>query len=274
LHKSGGERLVCHYCDYSTRRPTACQECKSPDLTQEGAGTERIETVLGQAFPTARVGRLDRDSAPGVKSERVLDKMRAGKLDLLVGTQMVTKGHDLPHVTLVGVLNADAALAMPDFHAAERCFHLLVQVAGRAGRSDRPGIVIIQTRQPEHPAIALAAAHDVARFVELELEERRQLAYPPFARIALVRFDALDEAHARTEAQRLAALARRVATSEVDVVGPAAAPLARLRNRWRYRFLVRSKDRALLRKVLLAIARTVPDRHVRVAIDVDPVSML
>jgi primosomal protein N' (replication factor Y) len=274
LHKSGGDRLVCHYCDYASGEPRACAECKGHNFLQEGAGTERIENILRQAFPAARLGRLDRDTASGIKSEKVLDKMRSGEIDILVGTQMVTKGHDLPNVTLVGVLNADAALAMPDFHAAERCFHLLVQVAGRAGRGETPGSVIIQTRQPEHPAIKLAATHDVSRFVELELALRRELSYPPFSRIALVRFDSLDEARARAEAQRIAALARRTSTGGVDIVGPAPAPIARLRNRWRYRFMVRAKERPLLRKVLLAVARTKPDPKVHIAIDVDPVNML
>jgi primosomal protein N' (replication factor Y) len=274
LHRSGGERLVCHYCDYTTSEPRPCETCKARHFLQEGAGTERVEAILHKAFPEARLSRLDRDTASGIKSEKVLDKVRSGEVDILVGTQMVTKGHDLPNVTLVGVLNADAALAMPDFNAAERCFHLLVQVAGRAGRGGTPGTVIIQTRQPEHPAIALAAAHDVGRFVELELEARRELGYPPFSRIALVRLDSIDEARVRTEAQRIAAFARKSSSGGVDILGPAPAPIARLRNRWRYRFMVRARERALLRQVLLAVARTKCDPKVHLAIDVDPVNML
>jgi len=274
VHRARGERLVCHYCDYAIPPAKTCARCGSDRLVEEGVGTERVEEQLAKAFPNARIARLDRDVAAGAKSERVLARMRRGEIDILVGTQMVTKGHDLPSVTLVGVLNADAALSLPDFRAAERCFQLLVQVAGRAGRGDNPGEVLIQTRQPEHPAVALAAEHDVAGFTEREMQERRELRYPPFARLALVKVDAVDAAVAEREAIRLAALARSLASPAIAVVGPAPAPLARLRNRYRFRFMVRGSDRAALRKVLLGLARAKPRRDVRVAIDVDPVSML
>jgi primosomal protein N' (replication factor Y) len=273
LHRARREQLVCHYCDYVTQVPERCQKCNSAELGEEGAGTERIESLLTQRFPAARIARLDRDVAAGIKSEKVLSRMRDGEVDILVGTQMVTKGHDLPNVTLVGVLNADAALSMPDFRAAERSFHLLVQVAGRAGRAERRGRVLIQTRSPEHPAIAFAATHDVAGFVDHEMELRRELAYPPFSRLALVRVDAVEEARASGAAEHLARLARKEGQG-ADILGPAPAPLLRLRNRYRYRFLVRSADRAVLRAALLAVARAPSDRHVRVAIDVDPVNML
>jgi primosomal protein N' (replication factor Y) len=200
--------------------------------------------------------------------------MRRRELDILVGTQMVTKGHDLPAVTLVGVLNADAALSIPDFQASERTFQLLVQVAGRAGRGDAPGTVVVQTRNPKNPAIAFAVAHDVPAFVDKELADRRELRYPPFARIALVRIDSLDERVAASEADRLASLARRAATDGADVLGPAPAPIARLRNRWRYRFMVRAPTRPPLRKILIALSRATPDRRVRVVTDIDPVNML
>jgi primosomal protein N' (replication factor Y) len=274
LHRALGNRMLCHYCDYTARLPTSCPRCGKNQLGEEGVGTERIEHRLAEAFPSARIARLDRDVAAGLKSEKVLDRMRRGEVDILVGTQMVTKGHDLPRVTLVGVLNADAALSLPDFRAAEKTFHLLVQVAGRAGRGDVPGRVMIQTRQPEHPAIVLAARHDVAGFVRRELDDRRELGYPPFSRLGLVRFEAVEEALARDEGQRLANIARRAASGSVQIVGPAPAPLVRLRNRFRYRFLVRAQERLELRRTLLAVARTRPDRRVRVIIDVDPISML
>ncbi|HEX3775160.1 MAG TPA: primosomal protein N' [Polyangiaceae bacterium] len=274
LHRSRGDRLHCHYCDYSVAVPERCAECKAPELMEEGSGTERIEATLASLFPSARIARLDRDVAAGAKSERILERMRAREVDILVGTQMVTKGHDLPGVTLVGVLNADAALSLPDFRAAERSFHLLVQVAGRAGRGDTPGRVLIQTRQPEHPAIAFALRHDVPGFIEQELRAREELRYPPFSRLALVRFDAVDEGHARSESERVAAIARASAPSGVELLGPAPAPLARLRNRYRYRFLLRAVDRKPLREALLAVARASVQRSVRMAIDVDPVSML
>jgi primosomal protein N' (replication factor Y) (superfamily II helicase) len=273
LHRARREQLVCHYCDYTTRVPDRCQKCNAPELGEEGAGTERIESLLAERFPQARIARLDRDVAAGIKSEKVLKRMRDGEVDILVGTQMVTKGHDLPNVTLVGVLNADAALSMPDFRAAERSFQLLVQVAGRAGRGDVAGKVLIQTRTPDHPAVAFAASHDVSGFVEQEMVLREELGYPPFSRLALVRLDAVEERRAQAAAERLARLARKEGQG-AEVLGPAPAPLLRLRNRYRYRFLVRSKDRVALRAALLAVARAPSDRQVRVAIDVDPVNML
>ena len=274
LHRAPTERLTCHYCDHSMPRSQTCARCGSSRLVEEGIGTERVEEQLVQAFPAARVARLDRDVAAGAKSERILARMRRGEIDILVGTQMVTKGHDLPTVTLVGVLNADSALSLPDFRAAERCFQLLVQVAGRAGRGDAPGKVLIQTRQPEHPAVALAAGHDVATFIEREMQARRELGYPPFARLALVKLDGLDASETQSAAERLAAVARKAAPAGVQVLGPARAPLARLRSRYRFRFMVRARERGALRQVLLAVARVKPERRVRVAIDVDPVSML
>ena len=274
LHRAHGESLQCHYCDYVVEVPQRCAKCGAAKLSEEGSGTERIETTLKQQLPAARIARLDRDVAAGAKSERVLDRVRAGEIDILVGTQMVTKGHDLPNVTLVGVLNADSALSMPDFRASERTFHLLVQVAGRAGRGDAPGKVLIQTRQPEHPAIAFALRHDVPGFIEQEMRDREELRFPPFSRLALVRFDALDEGQALAECGRIAAIARAAVPSGVEVLGPTPAPLARLRNRYRFRFVLRAADRKPLRDALLAVARASLHRQVRMAIDVDPVNML
>lgn len=274
LHRSRGQRLFCHYCDYDSEPPRRCPKCYGERFAQEGAGTERIELDLAETFPSARVARLDRDTGAGAKSEALLDRMRARELDILVGTQMVTKGHDLPGVTLVGVLNADSALSMPDFRAAERTFHLLVQVAGRAGRATTPGTVIVQTRDPDAYAVRFAVRHDVDGFVERELDERKELGYPPFARLALVKVDALEEAAARAACERLARVARAAARPGTQVIGPAPAPLERLRNRYRFRFMVRALDRAAVREALLAVVRMPSDRRVRVAVDVDPMSML
>lgn len=259
--------------------PEACSECKAPALALEGLGTERLEETIAEAFPSARVARLDRDVADGAKAEAILAKMRAGEIDILVGTQMVTKGHDLGNVTLVGVLNADAALSLPDFRASERGFQLLVQVAGRAGRRDRPGRVIIQTRNPEQPAVQFAARHDVSAFLEHELADRAEVGYPPFSRLSLFRIDALDEEVARHAAGVIAAHAKSSpegASRVVEVLGPAAAPLARLRGRYRFRVLLRSKDRRALRAAVAVAAAVIPDidRRVRVTVDMDPVAML
>ncbi|MBM4375516.1 MAG: primosomal protein N' [Deltaproteobacteria bacterium] len=264
----------CHSCEFVGPLPPRCADCGGV-LSLEGLGTERLEDALARAFPSARIGRLDRDVAAGAKSSRILEKMRRGELDLLVGTQMVTKGHDLPRVTLVGVVNADAALSLPDFRASERGFQLLVQVAGRAGRHERAGRVIIQTYNPDHPAILCAAAHDVRRFLDRELQERADVGYPPYRRLALVRVSAVDEAVARDAAADLARLAR-TGPSEVEVLGPAPAPIARQRNRYRFRVMLRSRERGPLRAVLGVLARATAKLHrdVRVVLDVDPVAML
>jgi len=269
----------CHYCDFEAPLPARCAACGADALVLEGLGTEKLEQNLALAFPEARVARLDRDVASGKEIEAVLSRMRAREVDILVGTQMVTKGHDLPNVTLVGVVSADAALSIPDYRASERAFQLLVQVAGRAGRGDAPGRVLVQTWDPEHPAIALAMRHDVDAFIARELADRKELAYPPFTRAALVRVDAIDESAARSACAFLAQLARAtepVRKGAVLVHGPAPAPIARVRNRFRFRLMLRAPERAPLRAVLRVVddaCRSVA-RGVRATIDVDPVQLL
>jgi primosomal protein N' (replication factor Y) len=281
FHREGKGRLRCHYCDFSSPMPDTCAECKRKALLLEGLGTEKLEDAVAQAFPEARVARLDRDVASGAKAETVLERVRSGEVDILVGTQMVTKGHDLPRVTLVGVINADAALSMPDFRAAERAFQILVQVAGRAGRSDRPGTVLIQTRDPEHHAIVFASKHDVRGFTERELADRSEPAcpYPPFARLALIRLDGPEEArtlHVAHEMARAAHATSPAIAGDVRIMGPAAAPLARLRGRYRFQILLRATERRPLRASLLALmgARDKLGGQVRIVIDVDPVQMM
>ncbi|HSN99148.1 MAG TPA: primosomal protein N', partial [Candidatus Nanopelagicales bacterium] len=256
-----------------------CSACGAAALMLEGLGTERLEATIAESFPEARVGRLDRDVAGADKTEAILSRMRGGEIDILVGTQMVTKGHDLPSVTLVGVVNADAALSLPDFRSSERGFQLLVQVAGRAGRRDLRGRVLIQTRNPEHPAIAFAARHDVPGFLERELADREEVGYPPFTRLALIRVDAADEQLAREVTAKLAARARTSPEGlarRVEVLGPSAAPIAKLRGRYRFRVLLRARERGPLRAAVAVVAEGVAavDRRARVAIDVDPVAML
>jgi primosomal protein N' (replication factor Y) len=279
FHKRAGSVLRCHYCGYEHALPASCAKCGMKSLILEGLGTERLEETLSTAFPSARIARLDRDVASGKSVEKVLGRMRAREIDILVGTQMVAKGHDLPHVTLVGVINADAALSIPDFRAAERAFQLFVQVAGRAGRGDSPGRVLVQTYNPSHPSVVFAGSHDVGGFVERELTDRRELGYPPFTRVALVRTDAVAEAQAREACETLARVAHDAASHgevRVDVLGPAPAPLARLRNRFRYRLMLRSPDRKALRAVIGEVdaARASLARSVRCSIDVDPVQLL
>ena len=282
FHKRAGSIIRCHYCDFECPMVAFCPKCKSPSLVLEGLGTEKLEETLGAAFPTARIARLDRDVASGKAIEKVLARVRAREVDILVGTQMVTKGHDLPHVTLVGVINADSALSIPDFRAGERAFQLLVQVAGRAGRGDAPGRVLVQTYDPTHSAIVFGCHHDVNGFLASELVDRKELGYPPFSRMALVRVDAVDEQVARSACEELARVARAATFSEVsggkkvDVLGPAPAPIARVRNRFRFRIMLRSKDRAGLRAALIEVdrARGGLSNDVRSSIDVDPVQLL
>jgi primosomal protein N' (replication factor Y) len=278
FHKRSGT-VRCHYCDFEAPLAARCAKCHADRLVLEGVGTEKLEETLALAFPGARIARLDRDVATGKRIEAILARVRSREVDILVGTQMVTKGHDLPNVTLVGVVNADAALHMPDFRASERAFQLLVQVAGRAGRGDLPGRVLVQTWDPERPAIAMAAHHDVDGFLERELADRRELGYPPLTRAALVRVDAPLESQAHEACAVLAQIARAaepVRRGSVVVHGPAPAPIARVRNRWRFRLMLRAPERAPLRAVLTSIddARSQLAHTVRASIDVDPVQLL
>jgi primosomal protein N' (replication factor Y) len=278
-HKRAGV-LRCHYCDFTAPVTDVCGACGAKALEPLGLGTEKLEEAIAQTFAPARVARLDRDTAAGGEGvEAMLDRVRRREVDVLVGTQMVTKGHDLPGVTLVGVILADQSLAFPDFRAAERTFQLLAQVAGRAGRGQDEGVVVLQTFQPDHPAVVHASRHDYHAFYAAELEARRDLGYAPFSRLVAVRVDAGDEAVAERAAGDLAALARAhpaVRAGSVRVLGPAPAPIARLRGRWRWRLLLRSADRAALRAVAAAVAARIDDGlgAARASVDVDPVQML
>jgi primosomal protein N' (replication factor Y) len=276
FHKRG--KLVCHYCEYESLMPKACPKCSAPSLMLDGLGTEKLEETLRGAFPAARIGRLDRDVGAGKKGEAIIEKVRSGELDILVGTQMVTKGHDLPNVTLVGVINADAALSIPDFRATERGFQLMVQVAGRAGRGDLPGQVLVQTYNPAHPALTFMQSHDVTGFIARELADRRELGYPPFSRLVLLRVDAVDESIAREACARVAEIARRAGeqATALQVIGPAPAPLERLRGRYRFRVLLRSTERRALRYAVGCVQanRAHLPRAARLSIDVDPVQLL
>ena len=270
--------LRCHYCDFRMPIVDICPSCDIGELARVGAGTERIEDALTSIFPGARVERLDRDRTTHERIEAVLDRMAKGEIDLLVGTQMVTKGHDLPGVTLVCVLSGDQSLGFPDFRASERTFQLLAQVAGRAGRAERPGVVLVQAYQPEHPAIVAASLHDYHRFVEQELRDRNELGYPPFARLVAIRADAETEALAKETMDMLARVAARqpqVESGLVEVLGPAPAPIARIASRHRLRLLLRSRDRKAVRAVALAILMRIEEgvAPARASVDVDPVSM-
>ena len=274
----GRARLCCHYCGGTTAVPVHCPSCNSPRIERLGTGTERVEAIVRERFPDARVARLDRDTA-GSGAARDLDailrRMQAREIDLLVGTQMVTKGHDFPGVTLVGVLQPDQGMDLPDFRATERTFQLLEQVSGRAGRGERPGRVIIQTYRPEHAAITAVVQHDYDGFVRNELDERRLTGYPPFTRMIALRLDARDPAQAKAGAAAAAVAAASAGGAAVRVRGPAEAPLGRLRGRARWQVWLSSQERAPLAAAARAAARTAKSgTDLRLTVDVDPQSVL
>jgi primosomal protein N' (replication factor Y) len=279
-HRAAGA-LVCHHCHHHRPPAAVCPACKAGELVAFGIGTEQVETMLRAAYPEARIARLDRDATQraGVQ-ERVLADWHTGALDVLVGTQMVSKGHDVPGVTLVAVLLADLSLNMPDFRAGERTMQLLLQVAGRAGRGNEPGRVIVQSFRPNHPSIAAAREHDYAAFMTGELARRRELGYPPFSRLVSVRLDGREARKVEQAAETLGrALTRQAAALGLGpeaVLGPAPAPIERVRGRHRWQLLLRAAlpapVRALARAAALE-ARTVRSRELRVVIDVDPYSM-
>jgi primosomal protein N' (replication factor Y) len=277
---------VCHYCDYSAPPPDHCPACAFAGMRYQGIGSQRLEEEVKAKFTGYRCLRMDSDTmrAPG-SHERALSAFRCGDVRILLGTQMIAKGLDFPEVTLVGVVNADLALHLPDFRAAERAFQLVAQVAGRTGRSERGGRVLVQTFNPEHPAIAAAAEHGYRRFVDGELPHREALAYPPFGRMArlVVRSQVEDEAaqFARQLGDRLVAAAEEAKLS-VRVLGPAPAPITKLRGYFRFHLQLHTSatdatDRAdspihrLLRSVLADLR---PAGGVEFAVDIDPLNML
>ncbi len=270
-------RMLCHYCNYSERVPERCPKCDSEYIQFLGLGSERLEAELHGAFPKARVARLDRDAVHGKRDyETILSAFREGSYDILAGTQMIAKGHDIPNVTLVGIVNADIGLGLPDFRAAERTFQLLTQASGRAGRGTTPGIVLIQTITPDHYAIRGAAAQDYQAFYDKEIEFRRSMAYPPFAALAsiIVRGTREEEALSRS-----AALGRLLQPSPegIRVMGPAAAAVARLKNEYRYQIIIKAPTRKRLNEVLVEIRRFTHAEKwnpVSLVIDVDPVTLL
>ena len=278
LHR-GRAALLCHHCGYArSARDATCKTCGRGTLAALGIGTERVEAEIARLFPTARVGRLDRDTTTRQGAHRrILEAWSAGRLDVLIGTQMVAKGHDVPGVTLVGVLLADVALGMPDFRAAERAFQLLTQVAGRAGRGDAPGRVLVQTYRPGHHSLVAAAAHDYASFAPIELAAREEVGYPPFVRLAVLRLEGADPDRTAALAEALARHARG-GDAEVLLRGPAPAPLERLRGRWRWQLVMSSASTARLHRAIgrvqTAWRASSEARTIRLVVDVDPVSML
>lgn len=277
------EHLVCHYCGYTHAKSKKCPACKEGELIPLGIGTELVETDLQKLFPQARIARADRDEIQSREElETLVRDMEEQKIDILIGTQMIAKGLDFPHLTLVGLVMADIGFHWPDFRASERSFQLLTQVSGRAGRhSSEPGTVIVQTYNPLHPSIIHTVQNRFNDFADKELENRKLSHYPPFERIALFRIQSNDNLKARTVAERLAQRAEALATSQdryqdVMVLGPAPAPLAKLRGRFRYHILIKAPASNVLQNFCLWCLATedwlLPGTKVQV--DIDPLHML
>jgi primosomal protein N' (replication factor Y) len=273
----GDRRLLCHYCNYAERVPERCPACASEYLQFVGSGSERVEDELHQHFPTARIARLDRDTVSGKQDhEAILHGFREGAYDILVGTQMIAKGHDIPNVTFVGIVSADIGLSIPDFRAAERTFQLLTQAAGRAGRGNIPGSVLIQTLNPDHYAIRFAAAQDYRLFYEKELQFRRALRYPPFSALAKV----LVRAEDREDAMRMSGEIETMLTPMPEglrVIGPGEAPVPRLKREYRFQLLLKSASRRTLAEHLARVRRHAIEAKwaaTALVIDVDPMSLL
>ncbi|MBV9850708.1 MAG: primosomal protein N', partial [Armatimonadetes bacterium] len=271
--------LQCHHCDHRRRAPDLCPKCGGLRLRPFGLGTEKVEQAVRDLFPQARTLRMDRDTMTrkGAHAE-TLRAFRRGEADILIGTQMVAKGLDFPRVTLVGVVSADTALNLPDFRAGERAFQLLTQVAGRAGRGQTPGEVIVQTFSPEHESVRRAARHDYLGFYDDAIAQRQELAYPPFAHLANAIFADEDAERAQGACRRLAGILRaQVETQKTaaQVLGPVACPLARLRNRYRWHLVVRCADKeGLLRLLRAALAELTGAERGGLSLDIDPLTML
>ncbi len=273
-------RLVCHYCDETRNLPSTCPKCHAPELAEVGAGTEHVEDTLAMLLPNARIDRMDKDTTRGKALIKLLGRFRKRELDVLIGTQMVAKGHDFPGVTLVGVLNAEQGLAFPDFRASERTFQLLTQIAGRAGRGDRAGRVIMQTHLPQHYAIAHAQQHDVIGFLEVEATLRRARGFPPSSHLALFRITGPALPAVIQVAESLAAALTQAIVElrlDAEALAPLPAPIERIKDRWRYQLLVKSPTRKALRQALEATRQKWETRlsaGLQIALDVDPIQFL
>ncbi len=277
---AGRSILKCHTCDYHTAKPSVCPSCRCERIVNYGAGTEKLEKEVAKLLPEARIARMDRDttSRPG-EYEKILDSLRRRNIDVLVGTQMITKGHDFPDITLVGIISADVGLNIPDFRAAERTFQLLTQVSGRGGRGDNPGRVIIQTFNPEHYAVVRAQKHDYDGFYTDELPLRKTLFYPPFSRIISLRISATDQRLGKQGAEKIGAAARELAgqlNSEdtIEIVGPAEAPIAKIKGRFRWQLLLKSQNSHLLHELARGVIERVHDTRLRIKVDVDPLNFM
>src|SRR5262245_60124671 len=272
------DKLLCHYCGLARRPPDRCPACDSEYIHYVGEGTERLEDDLKKLYPDARIGRVDRDTMRHMRDfERVLGGFRDGEIDILVGTQMIAKGHDFPRVTLVGVIGADAPLAFPDFRAAERTFQLLTQVAGRSGRGDQKGEVVIQSYFPDHYTFQLAVTQRFEDFYARETRYRKAMFYPPFTALAGVMVVDRDPSRAAALARTVGEFLDSVRTNAIRILGPAPAPLEKIKRVHRHQLLIKSASRSALHHMLSRLEQYIEEQKIgptRVNIDVDPVSLL
>jgi primosomal protein N' (replication factor Y) (superfamily II helicase) len=281
-HHRNPERLICHYCLHKEDPRPDCPRCGGRNLRQRGLGTQQVERLLSERFPAARIARMDFDTTSGKWAHtRILDRVAAGEVDILLGTQMIAKGLDFPNVTLVGVVDADTGINLPDFRASERCFQLLSQVSGRAGRGAKGGRVLIQTRLPSHHAVRFAVTHDYVSFVRDEMEGRVDPPYPPNIRLANIVFSGLVEDSTAKLAIHAGEWLRELITTrageEVTVVGPAPCPIERIKSRWRWHVLLKSAHPGELTRVSRYFMERfeVPNTaQLRVTLDRDPVALL
>src|SRR5262249_46938923 len=276
VHGDGSARRArCHYCNYTARVPAACPLCAGPYLEQAGVGTERVEAELKRAGPDARVARLDRDAIRRKGAlTALLARFRDGDIDVLVGTQMIAKGHDFPRVTLVGVVSADVGLGLADFRASERTFQLLTQVAGRAGRGDQPGEAIVQTLYPEHYSIQLACRQDYPSFYDRELHFRKTMRYPPLVSLVNTVVRARTFSAAMDDAADVVQKVRAEDDTQLRVLGPAPAPLGKRRGEYRAQLLIKGASRKRIREALQKALASRPELQRHIVVDVDPLSVL
>jgi primosomal protein N' (replication factor Y) len=279
-HHAAEGKLRCHYCDLAVPVPRQCPACRGSRIHSYGVGTEKLEADVKKAFPQARVARMDSDTtvASGAHG-RILKALERSEIDVLVGTQMITKGHDFPNVTLVGVVSADTAMNMPDFRAAEKTFQILTQVAGRGGRGDFPGKVVIQTFNPGHYAIQRVKTHDVEGFYQDEMHIRQPLSWPPMSRIINLQMSSLNREKGREGAMSIAAFARlrsqeTSAAARIDVLGPAEAPIARIKGRHRWQLLLMGKDSRALHTLVKDILAGTKQKGLEIKVDVDPMNFM
>jgi primosomal protein N' (replication factor Y) len=275
---TSGQRLECHYCGYRRTVPKKCPKCDSEHLYYLGAGSQQGEERLQEIFPSARIGRMDRDTVRGRHDmERLLARLHSGEINLLVGTQMIAKGHDVHGVTLVGVVGCDHALSMPDFRAAERVFQLMTQVSGRAGRGELRGRVVVQTYHPDHYAIIAASTHDYSSFVARELKYRRWMHYPPFGVLANLLIQSKRMEEAAGWASVLGKWFQKASPEGVRVLGPCTAPIARIKETYRFHLILKAASRKALNAALrgaLAHAEEAGIPRRNLVVDVDALRLM